>query len=389
MGAPGKALTAMSPLNDLRGAYRRLCRLVHPDKLRGFDGATRAFQALVTALDRVTGSDLPVESEEADKGPGIERTNEGCVRTIVKCPRCEEPWGASAQEGLPPYAYNLLMTGFGSTRARPVYEFGCVSATHSCRKCEAPLRLFSSRFPPQNKMRRVRRRVRVSVLHVSARNMANAVAEASAVHERRAKSRLAKRETGRRGAAARRPFRWRRCFLNGLSDDCPRCGAFFGVGTSMEDRRTHLKACTDAAAHDAHSKAQADAKAKKRQREDLDDAAATAQARAVWEASGAQTSKLWMLPDAALVEMIGGDTDGLDRTELIARAAASRDAGGRRLLTDGRSPRKAARRRSRPTRCRRTTRRSMRPSSAASAPPTVTHQRARRTPRSSTRSRTS
>ena len=105
----------------------------------------------------------------------------------------------------------------------------------------------------------------------------------------------------------------------------------------MDDRRTHLKACTDAAAHDAHAKAQADAKAKKRQREDLDDAAATAQARAVWEASGAQTSKLWMLPDAALVEMIGGDTDGLDRTELIARAAASRDAGGRRLLTDGRA----------------------------------------------------
>ena len=101
----------MSPLNDLRGAYRRLCRLVHPDKLRGFDGATRAFQALVTALDRVTGSDLPVESEEADKGPGIERTNEGCVRTIVKCPRCEEPWGASKNEGLPDYSYNLLMTG--------------------------------------------------------------------------------------------------------------------------------------------------------------------------------------------------------------------------------------------------------------------------------------
>ena len=91
--------------------------------------------------------------------------------------------------------------------------------------------------------------------------------------------------------------------------------------------------------------AQADAKARKQAREDLDDAAATTQARAVWEASGAQTSTLWMLPDAALVEMIGGDTDGLELAELIARAAAARDAGGRRLLTDGRSPRKAARRR--------------------------------------------
>ena len=129
----------MSPLNDLRGAYRRLCRLVHPDKLRGFDGATRAFQALVTALDRVTGSDLPVESEEADKGPGIERTNEGCVRTIVKCPRCEEPWGASKNEGLPDYSYNLLMTGLREyTCSTCLCEFGCVSATHSCRNCEAP-----------------------------------------------------------------------------------------------------------------------------------------------------------------------------------------------------------------------------------------------------------
>ena len=346
LGAPGKSLTAMSPLNDLRGAYRRLCRLVHPDKLRGFDGATRAFQALVTALDRVTGSDLPVESEEADKGPGIERTNEGCVRTIVKCPRCEEPWGASANEGLPNYAYNLLMTGLREyTCSTCLCEFGCVSATHSCRKCEAPFDYSPADFHRKIKCGECGDEFGFRSYHVSARNMANAVAEARAAHERRAKSRLAKRR--RADAAQRRGalFDGERCFLNGLSDDCPRCGAFFGVGTSMDDRRTHLKACTDAAAHDAHAKAQADAKAKQRQREDLDDAAATAQARAVWEASGAQTSMLYMLPDAALVEMIGGDTDGLDRTELIARAAASRDAGGRRLLTDGRSPRKAARRR--------------------------------------------
>ena len=336
----------MSPLNDLRGAYRRLCRLVHPDKLRGFDGATRAFQALVTALDRVTGSDLPVESEEAEKGPGIERTNEGCVRTIVKCPRCEEPWGASKNEGLPDYAYNLLMTGLREyTCSTCLCEFGCVSATHSCRNCEAPFDYSPQDFHRKIKCGECGDEFGFRSYHVSARNMANAVAEARAVHERRAKSRLAKRR--RADAAQRRGalFDGERCFLNGLSDDCPRCGAFFGVGTSMDDRRTHLKACTDAAAHEAHAKAQADAKAKKRQREALDDAAATAQARAVWEASGAQTSKLWMLPDAALVEMIGGDTDGLDRTELIARAAASRDAGGRRLLTDGRSPRKAARRR--------------------------------------------
>ena len=207
---------------------------------------------------------------------------------------------------------------------------------------------------------------------MSARNMANAVAEARAAHERRAKSRLAKRR--RADAAQRRGdlFDGERAFLNGLSDHCPKCGEFFGVGTSMEDRRTHLKACTDAVAHEAHARAradasaqikisrryllgchpthwlicaQADAKARKQAREDLDDAAATTQARAVWEASGAQTSTLWMLPDAALVEMIGGDTDGLELAELIARAAAARDAGGRRLLTDGRSPRKAARRR--------------------------------------------
>jgi len=345
LGAPGKTLTSRSPLNDLRGAYRRLSRLVHPDKLRGFDGATRAFQALVTALDRVTNPEAPAVEGEAARGPAIERTNEGCRRTRVACPRCEEPWGVSKNEGLPDYAYNLLMTGLREyTCSTCLCEFGCVSATHACKKCAAPFDYSPQDFHREIKCGECGDEFGFWSYHVSARNMATAVAEARTAHERRAKSRLAKRR--RADAAQRRGgdlFDGERAFLNRLADHCPKCGDFFGVGTSMDDRRTHLRACTDAAAHGAHAESRADATARQRQRDDLDDAAATAQARAVWEASGAQTSTLWMLPDAALVEMIGGDTDGLERDELIARAVASRD-GGRNLLTNG-SPRKAARRR--------------------------------------------
>ena len=130
----------------------------------------------------------------------------------------------------------------------------------------------------------------------------------------------------RRGAL----FDGERCFLNGLSDDCPRCGAFFGVGTSMDDRRTHLKACTDAAAHDAHAKAQADAKAKKRQREDLDDAAATAQgARRLGGVGRADVEAL----DAAR-RGAGGDDwrrhgrPGSNRIDRAGRGVAATPAGG-------------------------------------------------------------
>ena len=121
LGGAGQGADGDVALERLRGAYRAPGRLVHPDKLRGFDGATRAFQALVMALTR-DGSGPPVESEEAEKGPGMSAQTRR-VRTIVACPRCEGP-GALRKEACRLFV-QLAHDGIaGSTCSTCLCEFG-------------------------------------------------------------------------------------------------------------------------------------------------------------------------------------------------------------------------------------------------------------------------
>lgn len=235
LGAPGKTLTSRSPLNDLRGAYRRLSRLVHPDKLRGFDGATRAFQALVTALDRVTNPEAPAVEDEAARGPAIERTNEGCRRTRVACPRCARrrpligPRGDGVggparrcRNSLPRARRRgalgrLQERGPARLRVQPADDGPArvhvldVPVRVRLRQRDArlqevrrALRLQPAGLPPGDQVRRVRRRVRVLVLpRVGAqhghrrRRGAHGAREAGEVAAGQA-------APGRRGAAARR-----------------------------------------------------------------------------------------------------------------------------------------------------------------------------------------
>ena len=104
-----------------------------------------------------------------------------------------------------------------------------------------------------------------------------------------------------------------RSFLLGLLDECPRCGEFFGEGTSKQDKRDHLACCADTAAIARKRRRDADDDAAAAKRDDADAAAEAAQAKAVWEAAGKQVSQLWMLPDAALADMCGGVAEGLSR----------------------------------------------------------------------------
>lgn len=107
------SLTAQSPTAVLRKAYLKLSLAIHPDRLSSkFPDATRAFQVLVTAFERLSEptslpGGLDEDDEEAPRGRGkgkgsqqkaakISRSNEGCVRTPVHCPRCKEPWGAAS-----------------------------------------------------------------------------------------------------------------------------------------------------------------------------------------------------------------------------------------------------------------------------------------------------
>lgn len=340
LGAPGKPLSARSPLNDLKKAYKKLSLAIHPDRLRGFDGATRAFQALVTALDRLSN---PAPAAEADgAAERKQRSNDGCARTDVRCPRCGEAWGASKSEGLPDYAYNFLMTGLKNyTCSTCLCEFGCVSAEHACAKCGGDFDYSPADYHRQIECGDCGRAFGFYEFRVSDRAMADAVKDARSDAEKRAKQRASKKRRAdaqrRRGAARAEgaAVDAEACFLLGLSDDCPRCGAFFGEGASRSEKREHLETCVDAAAHAAKARASAASAARGEKRAADEERADAAQALATWEATGALTSTLWMLPDAALVEMAGGDDDArtCTRAELIARAAAARD--GILRITDG------------------------------------------------------
>ena len=118
LGSTGmEKISRLSPTNVMRKAYLKLSLVIHPDKLsRSFDGATKAFQALVRAFDRLSAPEVlaEVESKGAEKAKAISRSNENCFRTRVCCPRCKQPWSENTLDGNPDYFYNFLMMGLKS-----------------------------------------------------------------------------------------------------------------------------------------------------------------------------------------------------------------------------------------------------------------------------------
>ena len=101
LGAP---ITRQSSFGAMRKAYLNLARVIHPDKIaRHFDGATRAFQALVRSFDEITAPEptKAASSGSTPKGKTLSRSNTGCFHTKVSCPRCDSVWG-SADSGVQP-----------------------------------------------------------------------------------------------------------------------------------------------------------------------------------------------------------------------------------------------------------------------------------------------
>jgi len=116
-------------------------------------------------------------------------------------------------------------------------------------------------------------------------------------------------------------------FLLGLEDCCPRCGEFFGRGLTEEDKREHLRNCTDEAAHVAHAKAKKKNVENEAKKESAASKQAGAQAKATWEVLGGRTDQLWLLDTEQLRAMAkdaGEDSTG-ERMDLVSRIAAQRD----------------------------------------------------------------
>lgn len=112
-GSARDQINSQTPTNIIRKAYLKLSVMIHPDRCHHSD-ATKAFQALVKAFDRVSSPtvvDSDSSSGNASDQKTIARSNQGCKRTRVCCPRCKEPWSERKLEGNPDYYYNFMMMG--------------------------------------------------------------------------------------------------------------------------------------------------------------------------------------------------------------------------------------------------------------------------------------
>ncbi len=84
----GEEITPKSSVAAMKKQYFLLSRLIHPDRLQTFPQATKAFQLLVSAYESLSQPDITKVDTAAPKTKVISRTNEGCYRTDVCCPRC-------------------------------------------------------------------------------------------------------------------------------------------------------------------------------------------------------------------------------------------------------------------------------------------------------------
>jgi len=222
------------------------------------------------------------------------------------------------------------MTGLKSyTCSTCLFEFGCMAAVHCCFYCKQEFEYspgdFHRKIQCGNK--KCTKEFGFYEHHIPDRTMKECIAEAKADYERLAKQREAKQrraESQRRRGAGN--VNDEQVFLLGLDDSCPRCGEFFGKGYSEEDKRDHLRNCTDSAKHKAHAKEKRKVEEKSNAKEKVAEKQADIQAKATWEVLGGRTDQLWLLPDGQLKAMAAesGLDDSGSREELIASLAAHR-----------------------------------------------------------------
>ncbi|KAJ1459327.1 hypothetical protein M885DRAFT_511204 [Pelagophyceae sp. CCMP2097] len=318
-----------SDVAALQQAYRKLARAIHPDKLRGFDGATRAFQALVTALERLTRPEIGDSAKGARDASGsaaktILRTNDGCKRTRLRCPRCDEPWGESKSEGNPDWSYNLMMTGLRTFNCSTcLCEFGCCTAKHECKKCGQAYEYSAGDYHNKVECSKCSDTFGFWEYHISDRARKDALGQAREASLKLAGARASrqrratKKVTGNDDGAA---------FLLGLLDDCPKCGESFldrDVLDRDDDspRAAHFGGCLDAGKHAKHAAAVKAKAAKAETKATKQTMQETLQLKATWTALGAKEDDLHILADSTLAELAGIAADTSMPREKLEKAA--------------------------------------------------------------------
>ena len=136
----GLKIDSQSSVAMMRKAYLKLSRKIHPDKHSGSSEAKQAFQCLVVAFDTVSNPSEDDSSEtehnsKRRKVTRVQRSNTGCYKTKIHCPRCHIQWGTS-DLGLEKGSYNFFMQAIKQyVCGRCACLFGCMTATHYCPHC--------------------------------------------------------------------------------------------------------------------------------------------------------------------------------------------------------------------------------------------------------------
>lgn len=331
----GRRITFHSSAADMRKEYLRLSLILHPDKLRNFPDATKSFQCLVTAFERAS-APPSVGDAKPSKNKTISRSNEGCFRTPIKCPRCKQAWGGDTVQGLPPYTYNYLMTALQTyCCCTCLCRFGCMTAIHGCPHCGHAFDyhpdLFHTKvqckrsscgktfgfflFPVSDRVEKeMRESIRAEVMS-SAKALESKMARAA----RQQKSNTASIEDTIALQEA--------LFVQGLVDACPRCGCVMRCASNDQDSHTdHLLQCKDSVAIASHQKKLQVEKARSDESAARLQLQADLQSKAAWSFLGANSSETYLLTDGQLDQQLRDTKSkirpGATRQEKIAAVSS-------------------------------------------------------------------
>ena len=349
----GRRITSDSSAADMRKEYLRLSLILHPDKLRNFPEATKSFQCLVTAFERASAPPAPHDSK-ASKSKTISRSNEGCFRTSVKCPRCRQSWGGDTVQGLPPFTYNYFMTALQTYCCSTcLCRFGCMSAIHGCPHCGHAFDYHPDLFHVKMKCARsscgksfgfflfpvsdrVEKEMRDSI-------RAEVMASAKALEAKLA--RAARQQRSSSDSVTDKKALQEALFVQGLVDSCPRCGHSMRCASNDEEaHRAHLAQCQDSLAIASHQKRLQAEKSRS------DDSAARLQlqadlqSKAAWSFLGGNAAETYLLTDGQLEQQLRATKadvrPGATREEKIAAVSslAAAAPGSSTALTISKKP---------------------------------------------------
>lgn len=348
-------LTMKSDLKLFKKNYLKLSLIIHPDRMdKTYANATKAFQALVKAYEILSTPELIEEIKNHDnnknaknkkKMNAISRSNEGCYRTRVCCPRCQQPWSENTLDGNPTYFYTFLMTGLKQyTCSTCLCEFGCMTAIHKCPYCSKQYDYLPSDY--HNKIicgnDNCKKDFGFMLYHASDRVIKDLKASIKEEQEKASRATEAKRRRAMRGSRGMDKQTIELSFLMGMIDICPRCGEDFtemandgdDVGDNINQQKLHLMYCTDTIKHQKHEqvkKKAEDAVIVKQLKKDKQDAI---QSLASWEFLGGSNGQLWLLNEDQLkAKALSLRLDAIgDKDTLIDRIVNNSNTNQRKLL---------------------------------------------------------